>query len=218
NATGRIALTREADAELQFRFHDTSLDPFLRMFAPRLSAVASSTASGAVRIAGELANPEHLRVDATVEPIQMKLLDYPPKNGAPVRIALEQQQVRIDDLQLVDAESTKLRISGGIDLNAQRMALTAAGDANLGIVQGFSRDLRGGGRAALTAAIAGPLAQPQVSGSATITDGRIRHFSMPNSLDAINGTIHFDPGGIRLDDLSATLGGGRVQFGGRIRL
>src|SRR5262249_59289115 len=87
-----------------------------------------------------------------------------------------------------------------------------------GIVQGFSRDLRGGGRAALTAAIAGPLAQPQVSGSATITDGRIRHFSMPNSLDAINGTIHFDPGGIRLDDLSATLGGGRVQFAGRIRL
>src|SRR5262249_51258368 len=67
-------------------------------------------------------------------------------------------------------------------------------------------------------AIAGPLAQPQVSGSATITDGRIRHFSMPNSLDAINGTIHFDPGGIRLDDLSATLGGGRVQFGGRLGL
>ena len=78
--------------------------------------------------------------------------------------------------------------------------------------------MRGAGRAALVAAIEGPLAQPQVSGSATITDGRIRHFSMPNSLDAINGTIHFDPGGIRLDDLSATMGGGRVQFGGRIGL
>src|SRR5262249_46081124 len=55
-------------------------------------------------------------------------------------------------------------------------------------------------------------------GSATITDGRLRHFSIPNSLDAINGRIQFDSGGIRLDDVSATLGGGRVQFGGRVGL
>ena len=54
------------------------------------------------------------------------------------------------------------------------------------------------------------------SGSATITDGRIRHFSLPNSLDAINGTIRFDSRGVRLDDVTATMGGGRVQFGGRI--
>ena len=41
---------------------------------------------------------------------------------------------------------------------------------------------------------------------------------MPNSLDAINGTIHFDSSGVRLDDVAATMGGGRVQFGGRIGL
>ena len=39
---------------------------------------------------------------------------------------------------------------------------------------------------------------------------------MPNALDAINGTIQFDEGGIRLDDVSATMGGGQVRFGGRI--
>ena len=43
-------------------------------------------------------------------------------------------------------------------------------------------------------------------------------FSLPNALDAINGTIHFDSRGIRLDDVTATLGDGRVQFGGRIEL
>src|SRR5262249_44402316 len=46
--------------------------------------------------------------------------------------------------------------------------------------------------------------------------GRIRHFSLPNALDGINGTIHFDARAIRLDDVVATMGGGRVQFGGRI--
>src|SRR5213076_3041165 len=70
--------------------------------------------------------------------------------------------------------------------------------------------------AQLTAAVNGPIDQPLFSGSATIADGRIRHLSVPNALDAINGSITFDARGIRLDDLSATLGGGRVQFGGRI--
>ena len=145
----------------------------------------------------------------------MRLVDYSVKNAAPIRISLDQQQVRIEELQLV-GEDTRLRLSGTIGLNDDRIALTATGDANLGILQGFFRDVRGAGRAELTASIDGPLAAPRFSGSATITDGRIRHFSIPNSLDAINGTIRFDASGIRLDDVAATIGGGRVQFGGRI--
>jgi translocation and assembly module TamB len=216
---GRIALTPQVDADVTVRFHDTSLDPYVRLFVPKLSPYTTATVTGAVRVVGELANTNHLRVDATVDTVEMSLLDYRLKNGAPIRIALDQQQVRVDDLQLVgEGESTRLRISGGIDLNQDRIALKASGDAGLGVLQGFFPQVRGSGRAELTAAIDGPMRAPQFSGSATITDGRVRHFSVPNSLDTINGTVHFDPGGIRLDDLTATLGGGRVQFGGRIGL
>jgi translocation and assembly module TamB len=137
------------------------------------------------------------------------------KNAAPIRISLDQQQVRVDELHLV-GDDTSLRLSGAIGLKDERIAMKATGEANLGILQGFFRDVRGAGHAELTASIDGPLAQPQLSGSATITDGRIRHFSIPNSLDAINGTVRFDAGGIRLDELSAMMGGGHVQFGGRI--
>jgi len=213
--TGRIALTPQSDAELTFRFHDTSLDPYVRLFVPKLSPFTTAVVSGVVRVVGELADVDHLVVDGTVDSLDVRLLDYNVKNAAPIRIALDQQQVRIEDLQLV-GDDTRLRVSGAIDLKGERIALRATGDANLGILQGFFRDVRGAGRAELTASIDGPLAQPQLSGSATITDGRIRHFSIPNALDAINGTVHFDPGGIRLDDVAATMGGGRVQFGGRI--
>jgi hypothetical protein len=213
--TGRIALTPQADAELTFRFHDTSLDPYVRLFVPRLSPFTTAVASGAIRVVGELADVDHLVVDGTVDSLEMRLLDYSVKNAAPIRIALDRQQVRIDELQLV-GEDTRLRVSGTIGLSDDRIALKATGDANLGILQGFFRDVRGAGRAELTASIDGPLAQPRFSGSATIADGRIRHFSIPNSLDAINGTIRFDASGIRLDEVAATMGGGRVQFGGRI--
>jgi len=213
--TGRIALTSQYDSDLTFRFHDTSLDPYVRLFVPRLSPFTTAVVGGALRVVGELADPNHLLVDATVDSLEMKLFDYAVKNDGPIRIALDRQQVKVEELRLV-GEDTRLRVSGTVGLGDQRIALRAAGDANLGILQGFFRDVRGSGRAELVAAIDGPLAQPLFSGSATITEGRVRHFQIPNALDAINGTIRFDSGGIRLDDLAATMGGGRVQFGGRI--
>ncbi len=214
--TGRIALTPQSDAEITFRFHDSSLDPYVRLFVPSLSPYTTAVASGSMRVVGELADFNHLLVDTTVDRLDVKLLDYAVHNAAPIRIALEEQQVRVQDLELV-GEDTRLRVGGGIALKDDRMALKVAGDANLGILQGlFPGSIRGSGRAELTASIDGPLRKPLFSGNATITDGRIRHFSVPNALDAINGTIRFDAGGVRLDDVTAMVGGGEVRFGGRI--
>src|SRR5207253_5663897 len=140
-------------------------------------------------------------VDGSVDTLDMRLLDYAVRNAAPIKMSLDRQQVKIEELQLV-GEDTRLRVGGAIDLNNDRIALKASGDANLGILQGFFRDVRGAGRAELAAEINGPLDHPVFSGRATIADGRIRHFSLPNALDAINGTLHFDAGGIRLDDVS----------------
>jgi len=213
--TGRVALTPQADAELTFRFHDSSLDPYVRLFVPKLSPFTTAIASGSIRIVGELADVDHLLVDATVDSLDMRLFDYAVRNAAPIRLALDQHILRVEDFQLV-GEETRLAVGGSIALHEQRIALRAIGDANLGILQGFFRDVRGSGRAELEAAVNGPLYEPVFSGSATITDGRVRHFSLPNSLDAINGVVHFDSSGLRLDDVTATMGGGLVQFGGRI--
>ena len=213
--TGRIALTPQADSEITFRFHDSSLDPYVRLFVPRLSPYTTAVASGSIRVVGDLADLDHLFVDGTVDTLDVRLLDYALKNAAPIRLALDRNQVKVQELELV-GDDTRLRVSGVVGLRDQRIALRADGDANLGILQGFFRDVRGSGRAELAAAINGPLHEPVFSGSATITDGRVRHLSLPNSLEAINGVIRFDARGIQLDDVSATMGGGRVQFGGRI--
>ena len=55
-------------------------------------------------------------------------------------------------------------------------------------------------------------------GSATLSDGRLRHFSLPHSLESINGRVSFDASGVRVDEVTGRLGGGNVVFGGRIGL
>jgi translocation and assembly module TamB len=187
------------------------------LFVPKLSPFTTAVASGSIRVVGDLTDVDHLVIDGTVDSLDMRLFDYAVRNAAPIRLALDQRVVRVEELQLV-GEDTRLRVSGTIGLHDQRIALRAAGDLGLGVLQGFFRNVRGSGRAELAAAVDGPIDEPLFSGSATIADGRIRHFSLPNSLESINGAIHFDSRGVRLDDVAATMGGGRVQFGGRIGL
>jgi translocation and assembly module TamB len=215
SGSGRIALTPEMDAELSFRFADTSLDPYLRFIEPRLSPFTTAVAGGTVRVVGELADVDHLVVDARVERLDLELFDYPLKNDGPIQLLLDRHVLEVVRLRL-EGEGTLLEVGGDVELHDGRVNLEAKGDANLGILQGFFRNLRSRGSAALSAKIAGPLDKPVFSGSARIADGRVRHLSLPHALEAINGTMSFDAAGIRVDELTARLGAGQVQFGGRI--
>ena len=213
--TGRISLDPEGESEISLRFHDSAIDQYVRLFVPNIPRSTTAVASGSLHLVGQLNTIDNLAVDGTVDALEMKLFDLAVKNAAPIRAALDRGRLNVRDLQLV-GEDTSLRVTGSVDLRDDRMGLRVAGDTNLGILQGFFRDVRGSGRAAVVAAVDGPVRQPVFSGTATIADGRIRHFSLPNALDAINGTVQFDARGIRLDDVTATMGGGAVQFGGLI--
>lgn len=213
--TGRIEIGPQAPAEITIRFHDSSLDPYVRLFVPRMSPFTTAVASGSIRVSGPLTNIDRLVVDGTVDKVDMQMFDYAIRNASPVRLALDHNVVRINDLELT-GEDTRLRIDGTVGLSDQKVAIRAIGEANLGILQGFFRDVRGSGRAELAASINGDLKEPLFSGSATISNGRVRHSALPNSLDGINGTLRFDSRSVSLDDLTAIIGGGRVQFGGRV--
>ena len=217
SGTGRIEMTDTGDAELAFRFSDTSLDPYVRAFEPRLSTFTRSIASGSIRLNGHLYNPEQLAVQAEVESLDLRLFDYRLRNDRPVRLAFDRNVVRVEQLALV-GEDTKLDVSGEMDIGADRIDVKAAGDANLAVLQGFFRDIRSSGRAELSGAIRGPIAEPVFSGSATITDGRIRYFGLPHSIQAINGRVGFGTDGIRMEDVTAVIGNGLVRFGGGIEL
>ena len=215
SGAGRIALTDEMDAELSFRASDTSLDPYVRAFNPRLSPFTTAVASGSVRVVGELANLDHLLVDATVDTLDLSLFDYQVRNAAPIRVALDRYAVRLTEMRLV-GEDTALDVTGVLSLHDERIAMRASGVANLGILQGFVSDVRSSGRASVRAAFEGPMRNPAVTGTLRIEDGRIRHFQLPHALEGMNGAVELDSRGLQLDGLRARLGGGEVQFGGRI--
>ena len=217
SGTGRIDLTDKQDADLTLRFTDTSLDPYARAFEKGLSPFTTAVGSGTLRVIGELANPERLVVDMMFDQLQIRTFDYLLRNAKPIRILMSNNFVRIDDMRFV-GDGTELDLTGTMDLNARRVAGLARGTANLGILQGVYRNIRSSGTAQLTAQVSGSLDKPIILGRATIESGRLRYFSLPHSLDAVNGTILFDSRNIRLDGLTARVADGQVSFDGRVGL
>lgn len=217
SGTGRVALTDEMDAELSIRVTDTSLDPYLRAFQPQLSPYTSAVASGAIRVVGELSNPDALRVDVEVDALALRFFDYQLANANPIRLSVDRQILHVDALKLI-GEDTELDLSGSVDLPRQALALSASGAANLAVLQGFFPDLRSSGRAEVEARIIGTSDAPIVSGTALLTNGRLRSFAVPHALEAVNGIVTFNANGVSLDGLSGRVAGGPVQFAGRLGL
>ena len=215
SGSGRIVMNPQMDAELSFSVADTSLDPYLRAFNPRLSPFTTAIASGNIRVVGQLANIDELLVETTVDRLDLRLFDYRLRNSAPIRMALDRHSVRISEMRLV-GEDTQLDISGLVNLHDERINVRATGDAGLGILQGFVSNIRSSGRASLEATFEGPMLDPLVTGTMRIENGRIRHFALPHALENISGPVRFDSRSIRLDEVTAQLGQGPVRFGGRI--
>jgi hypothetical protein len=217
SGTGRIELNDEMDAELSFRVTDTSLDPYVRAVQPTFSPFTSAIASGTIRVVGELYNPDALRIDSTIEQVNVALLDYRLRNAAPIQLSVEGQILQVEALRLI-GDDTELDLSGSVNLRNQLLVLQANGAANLAVLQGFLPDVRAAGRAEVTARIVGTVSEPVVAGNALLSNGRIRQLSFPHALEDVNGIVTFNAAGVRLDGVTAQLGGGPVRFGGRIGL
>lgn len=217
SGAGRVSLTAGMDTEMAFSVSDTSLDPYIRALNPQLSPYTTAVASGRIRVVGALADVDRLLVDVTVDRLDVRLFDYQLRNAVPLRLALDRHAVRLADVRLA-GDGTQLEVSGQANLHDNRIAVRVRGDANLGILQGFVPNMRGSGQARLEASLEGPIEAPLVTGTMTVDNGRFRHFSFPHALENITGPIRFDSRAVRLDEISARLGGGPVQFGGTVAI
>jgi hypothetical protein len=215
DVVGRVDLSGGMYSDLTLTFLSTSLDPYVRIFEPRLSPFTTVVVGGAVRVLGELRDRDSLQVAARIDDLDLRLFDYPLRNASPFRIAFERNAVLVSEMVLFGAD-TALQISGAVGIDDEQVAMTAVGNANLAMLQGFVSNIRSSGRAVLSARVSGSVQNPVVDGTLRLENGRIRHFGAPHALENISGPITFDSGGLTLDGLTARLGEGPVQFGGRI--
>lgn len=227
SGTGQVELTPTLDANVSLRFNKTSLDPYVRAFQPKLSPFTRAEATGTIKVLGQLAALDQLVVEVNADDLAFRLFDYDLVNAGPVRVVLDRNVLRLGvpaqggagaQPIVFKGKDTQLELSGTADLRNDRLDVKAVGDANLAILQAFFRDISSSGRARVVGGVVGSLGKPQLSGTAQVTDGRIRHWGLPHSIQAINGRVTLGGNGIQLEGVTARLANGNLRFGGRIEL
>lgn len=224
--SGQIVMNDQYDAELTLRILNSSIDPYLKFFAPKMSPYTRAVASGAVRISGPLADYQHLSVFLTGVEGQLSLFDYELKNDGPISLTFQNDAVSIGRFKLT-GEGTSLELSGGLSVAESTIDLRANGDANLAILQG--PNMHGSGHAVLHASASGSLSDPSISGYADIDGANFRHLALPRSFTDLTGRVTFDGNAINFEPsdcppdrprcgLRGKFGDGDVVFRGTISL
>ena len=123
-------MTPQGTSDLTFRFHDSSLDPYVRLFVPKLSPYTTAVASGSIRVAGELSDVDRLLVDATVDASRCgcSTTRSATRRRSGSRSTSTSSASRICASSATTPSSTSAARS---QLHDQRIALRASGDANL---------------------------------------------------------------------------------------
>jgi TamB, inner membrane protein subunit of TAM complex len=217
SGSGQFALTDAGEIEMTVRLSDTSLDPYARVLLPTLSPYTTAIGGGQVRVSGAVYTPNGLHVASTIDDLRLRLFDYELTNRGNLTVGLDGQLVTVEAFGMA-GDRTLIDVTGQVDLEQDVVRLRANGEANLAVLQGVLPDVRGSGRAEIAATIGGTTATPTITGTALVTDGRVRSFAFPHALEAINGLVLFDASAVRLDGLRARLADGTVLVGGRVGL
>jgi translocation and assembly module TamB len=108
-------------------------------------------------------------------------------------------------------------LNGLIELSRKRqLDLTMAGDFDLALLNEFVKKVGATGNGKLNARIRGTLNDPRIQGDAILEGRQFSYEEFPNSLSQFTAKLFFDENQIKIDSLTGSSGGGKVQVNGDI--
>jgi hypothetical protein len=213
--SGAVDASPPYRAVLILQARATSVDPFLRAVEQSLPASLSLLTTGAVRIDGPLAQPPSVRAEARLDDLQIALPDFPIHAREPVRLTFTGGRLELADFHLA-GEGTDLAVSGGLDLLGDGpIALSARGQADLGVLSLLTHRLRGAGAARLSVDVSGARSSPQVLGTLEFEGAGLRVRGFPHGVEGLRGRVRFTESAAELEDVSGTLAGGQLTIEGQ---
>jgi hypothetical protein len=213
---GKISLNGRYDSNLNLRFTDTSIDPYLKFVAKEMS-YTKAIVSGSLSVSGPLSDPSKLDASAVVDKADLTLFAYALSNDGDIRLAFKDNVFKLEQVKF-KGEGTSLVLKGSVDADARTVDVQADGNIDLGVLQAFYPDLSADGDATLKASLAGSFDEPVVDGKAMIVNGSLRTPALPHGFSNINGPIVMQKGRVSVDQLRAVMGEGPVTFSGEIVL
>ena len=224
--SGTVQLTGDYSADARLSFSNLTYSGLRPLFGAPAEPFEAS-ADGQVTLAGPLARPEALR--GTLEIAHLKArsafkgptgtqprVDFEAHNDAPIRVTLANSVFTVDTFHLA-GPFVNLTLTGTGSLAAPHdLALRAAGNVKLELLEAFDPDLFSSGSIVLTAAVSGTISKPVVNGKLELQKASLNLVSIPNGLSDASGTITFTGREAIIQNITGKSGGGDVTLSGYV--
>lgn len=175
--------------------------------------------TGKAGFGGVVGSAGAFELNGTIERAEVSLpsVDGEPHliaNVFPLRWGVKDGDLRFDSMVLTGPD-TDFRIDGAISLEGDRsLDVSIDGGVNLRLLEGLTTGIETAGTSKIGMRIQGTVDEPSLEGEVEFADASVGAPGMPVRLNNINGAIAFQGGQGKITRLSATSGGGTVQFSG----
>ncbi len=122
------------------------------------------------------------------------------------------------DIGLDGPQGTNARIGGSVAQSFDRADLSVTGSAPLALANPFISPRSLSGTAQFDLGLDGPLAPSSLTGTVTLSDGRVVAPTLPAVLNNVNGTARIEGNEVQLDITAAKQAGGQIRVSGPISL
>ena len=177
------------------------------------------TLTGRAGFGGVVGSTGTFEMSGTIERAEISLPspDGEPhviSNVFPLRWGVKDGDLRFDSMVLTGPD-TDFRLDGLVGLAGDRsLDVSIGGDVDLSLLDGLADGIDTVGTSRIGVRIRGTLDDPSLEGSVELVDASVGSPGLPIQLSNINGAITFQGGQGRISRLTATSGGGTVQFSG----
>ena len=213
NIDGDVHLAGDFPSTWKVHLAHLDVDSLLRTYLPG-KVTGHSAVAGELTVTGPLRHFRDMTATGDLSELYAEIEHIKIHNDGPVRFAVNQQELRIDQFQLA-SEGTDLSATGTLGLAGDHeVDLKAQGRANLQLIESFNPDFTSSGNVVVDVALSGALMHPHIQGRLQVQNGSIAYVDLPSALSDINGSLVFTRNRLEIESLTAHTGGGNVSFGG----
>lgn len=192
------------------------LDPLITAGLHLSHVTGHGSADAMFTISGSLRQPDLIEVDADIARISFSYESVQLTNDQNIRVAYRRNEIRIEQARL-HGPDTDLRVSGSARFDRdRRLDFALSGGADLRLAAGLLRDISARGRAEVNVSVQGTIAQPRITGHATVRDAAVTYADFPVGLSNVNGDFVFDKSRLLFDRVTAEAGGGLLTLNGAL--
>lgn len=210
---GTVTMRDGFPADLTLQIAHLNAAPFLQM-ATSGRFNGESTLSGAVHLTGPLKDPRAITIDGDLGNFTVAIESVKVQNDGPLRFKVGDGVLRLQQFKIAGTDTT-MTARGSVEFSGARtLDLRADGRVNLALVQSFNTDLHASGALNFDMRAAGTISRPTLFGTVRVENGTVTSINYPVGISAMNGTLIFNQDRGQIQQLSGTVGGGQVMFGG----